>query len=134
MRDCTAACTRQDREGYYTLARLCGDSVPLYDLIKNQSDTVWLSLLRHRANPATVVSASTAIVVSLLNRICDHEKGIVRIIMQFLGPNVADYDGDRWMMDELLTLTRQLKVKTLTLSNAALIAHLAAPSTCCTLM
>jgi len=31
--------------------------------------------------------------------------------MQFLGPNAADWEGDRWMMDELLTLTRQLKAK-----------------------
>ena len=118
--------------------------MPLYDLIKSQSDIVWLSQLRHRANPSIVVSASTVIVVSLLSCIYDSAQGVVRIIMQFLGPNAADCEGGRWMLDELLALTRQLKVKeetiaakdetvaALTQNNNSLtqtIAHITAPAT-----
>ena len=102
-RNCVAAYERKD---YFTLIRQCGISRPLAAALKPQV-TVWLALLRHRDDPSFVVSAGTTIVVSLLSRLYDHERGIVREIMSYIGSNAAPLEDESWKMNELLKLTRQ---------------------------
>jgi len=139
-RNCVAAYERKD---YFTLIRQCGISRPLAAALKPQV-TVWLALLRHRDDPSFVVSAGTTIVVSLLSRLYDHERGIVREIMEYIGPN-ADYEAN-WMENELIALRQtnathaatiaslqQLQQTNATLaatnfSQQQTIAHLAGPS------
>ena len=66
-----------------------------------------MSLLRHRADPSIIVSPSATIVLSLLSRIYDRERGLVRHIMEYIGPNAASPEDEGWQMDELRKLTRQ---------------------------
>jgi len=61
MRACIAAWKRNDHKGYYSLVRLCGNSVPPSDLVKAQSNAVWVSLLRQRTNPSIAVSAGIVV-------------------------------------------------------------------------
>jgi len=101
-RNCVAAYERKD---FFSLIRHCGMSRPLAVELAPQV-TVWLSLLRHRDDPSIVVSADTTFVVSLLSRLYYHERGIVREIMEYIGPNAADCEAN-WMENELIALRQQ---------------------------
>ena len=67
-------------------------------------------LLRHRATPSILVSPNTTIVISLLSRLYDHERGIVRYIMEFVGRNASPPEW-LWQLHELVKMQRQLVVK-----------------------
>ena len=131
MRDCVAA---YKGGNIFALIRLCGISTPLADLL-NPRIAIWASLLRHHADPSIVVSPSATIVLSLLSRIYDRERGLVRHILEYIGPNSAPPEDEGWQMDELTKLTRanaakdealaaqQQTIASLMASNAALVAN-----------
>ena len=112
----THACTAAyKRSKIFSLTRHCGISTPLADLLKPHV-AIWLSLLRHRADPIIVVSPSTTRVVQMLSRLYNHERGVLRDIMEYVVPNAASLEDEDWQLDELTKLTRSLATKNETLA------------------
>jgi len=65
---------------------------------------------------------------SLLSNIYDREPGLVRHIMEYVGPNAAPPEDEGWQMDKLTKLTKANAAKDETIAslkarNAAIVAN-----------